>query len=704
MNQSVKQKEGLGPQSQQDQAFELFKTLMVILAFSIVPASFLLLPINERISNAKHLQFVSGVSPLLYWISNFTWDMINFMIPVLACMVIFLLAPVLPLIGDWTSALCTLTIFIFYGFAIIPTMYPFSILFDTPSLAFVSLSIGNFIIGMVTSITVVVLEQLANQEPSATDLKTISDILKQVFMIFPQYCLGRGLLDMVQRNFLAQFELTYTGQDTQPSVWDWEHTSSKLVAFTIQSVFFSFLLLAIEYRGVLRKLFGRSNLPTQNGQTNCCCIPKRGRRSPGEGLTLPAGEDGNSTDEDDVDVAKERLKIEKSDTNAMILIRGLTKDYGGCVCGGKKFRAVDRLSVGMKSGQCFGLLGVNGAGKTTTFKMLTGKTDISYGDAYFNGISVHKDIGRVQQMIGYCPQFDALNPLLTGREQLALYARLRGVAEKDVKKVVDWGIKYMHLTPHASQTTKNYSGGNKRKLSTAIALIGNPAVVLLDEPSAGMDPKARRFLWNRIIDVVKDGRCVVLTSHSMEECETLCNRIGIMVNGKLKCLGSVQHLKNRFGEGYTLTMKIKQTSAGSVDAAHEIVMGKFAGVELKSRHNGLLVYKLPSEGIQLPEIFGVLEETRSITQLEDYSLSQTTLDQVFISFANQQKLTPIPVVQVAQVDSDDSLPMSEKSFERDPQNGNLLADNSASNEPMRVKTDSVVNAGSETPIDEATHL
>lgn len=112
-------------------------------------------------------------------------------------------------------------------------------------------------------------------------------------------------------------------------------------------------------------------------------------------------------------------------------------------------------------------------------------------------------------------------------------------------QVVRWALEKLELTKCADKPAGSYSGGNKRKLSTAIALIGYPAFIFLDEPTTGMDPKARRFLWNLILDLIKTGRSVVLTSHSMEECEALCTRLAIMVNGRLRCLGSIQHLKNR---------------------------------------------------------------------------------------------------------------------------------------------------------------
>ena len=132
-----------------------------------------------------------------------------------------------------------------------------------------------------------------------------------------------------------------------------------------------------------------------------------------------------------------------------------------------------------------------------------------------------------------------------------MYARIKGIPESRCKRIVDQQIVKMDLTEYADRLAGGYSGGNKRKLSVACAMIGSPSIIILDEPSTGMDPVARRFMWGKINDICNEGNTsVVLTTHSMEECEALCQRIGIMVGGKFKCLGSAQHLKSKFGLGY----------------------------------------------------------------------------------------------------------------------------------------------------------
>ncbi|VTJ88283.1 Hypothetical predicted protein, partial [Marmota monax] len=152
--------------------------------------------------------------------------------------------------------------------------------------------------------------------------------------------------------------------------------------------------------------------------------------------------------------------------------------------------------------------------------------------------------GKAGVLIGYCPQQDALDELLTGWEHLHYYCSLRGITKQCIPEVAGDLVRRLHLEAHVEKPVATYSGGTKRKLSTALALVGKPDILLLDEPSSGMDPCSKRYLWQTIMKEAQEGCAVVLTSHSMEECEALCTRLAIMVNGCFQCLGSPQHIRN----------------------------------------------------------------------------------------------------------------------------------------------------------------
>ena len=168
---------------------------------------------------------------------------------------------------------------------------------------------------------------------------------------------------------------------------------------------------------------------------------------------------------------------------------------------------------------------------------------------------------------------------MTGAELLGLFATLRGVPEVAVESTVETMIRRLGMHEFAARSCGSYSGGNKRKLSVCAALVGQPPVVLLDEPSAGLDPGARHFLWDYMTkDVLHADRSVLLTSHSMEECEVLCGRIAIMAAGALRCVGSPQYLKARFAEGYSLELRLIEPP--NPEAANEVSGPSFPVVTL----------------------------------------------------------------------------------------------------------------------------
>jgi ATP-binding cassette subfamily A (ABC1) protein 3 len=147
--------------------------------------------------------------------------------------------------------------------------------------------------------------------------------------------------------------------------------------------------------------------------------------------------------------------------------------------------------------------------------------------------------------------------LLTGREHLELYAHIKGIPQAKISEQVEFMLKNMDLTQYRDILAGTYSGGNKRKLSVALALIGNPSVVFLDEPSAGMDPEARKKMWKILGRIKKQKSAVILTTHSMEEAEALCDRMTIMVRGRLKCIGTSTWIKNKFGDGFEIEIKVE---------------------------------------------------------------------------------------------------------------------------------------------------
>uniref|UniRef100_A0A3Q2CE96 ATP-binding cassette, sub-family A (ABC1), member 4a n=1 Tax=Cyprinodon variegatus TaxID=28743 RepID=A0A3Q2CE96_CYPVA len=568
--------------------------ICVIFAMSFVPASFVLYLIQERVTQAKHLQFVSGVSPLVYWIANFLWDMMNYSISAAMVVEIFLFfhkrcytspSNLQPLIA----------LLMLYGWSVTPMMYPMSYVFSVPSTAYVSLSCINLFIGINSSAMTFILDLFE----STSALYRFNQMLKTVLLIFPHYCLGRGLIDMAMNQAVTDIYARF-GEDYSPDPFNWDFIGKNLFCMAVEGFVYFIINILFQYRFFLDQWIPDNPKP--------------------------------HILEEDQDVTEERERIHRNLNKCDILrIKDLSKTYRGTI-----IPAVDRICVGVSPGECFGLLGVNGAGKTTTFKMLTGDIDVTSGEASVSGYSILTNILDVHQNMGYCPQFGAIDELLTGREHLHLYARLRGVPESEISRVAEWAIQKLGLSEYAGRSAGTYSGGNKRKLSTAIAMIGCPALVLLDEPTTGMDPLSRRFLWNSIMSVIQDRRAVVLTSHSMEECEALCTRLAIMVNGSFKCLGTIQHLKYKFGDGYVVTMKIRAAKPGcppDLNPAEAFMESTFPGCIQREKHHNTLQYKISSPS--LARIFQMVLANKDTLNIEDYSVSQTTLDQVKIQICHK---------------------------------------------------------------------
>ncbi|NXD12446.1 ABCA3 protein, partial [Nothocercus nigrocapillus] len=588
-------------------------------------STFALLLVSERAIKAKHVQFVSGVYVVNFWLSALLWDIINFLIPCALMLVIFQAFDVQAFTQD-SHLVDVMLIFLLYGWAIIPLMYLLSFFFSVAATAYTRLTIFNILSGTATFLAVTI---MSIPELGLVDL---SKTLDKVFLILPNYCLGQCISDFYQNYEFIQFctssvEAIFICKafniSYQMNYFSWETPGigRYLTSLTIQGFSFLFLLFLIETNFLWRL------------KTLICGICRRRKwvallnRVP----VLP----------EDRDVADERKKVLESPPELLsslsspLVIKELTKVYDSR----ESLLAVDRISLAVGKGECFGLLGFNGAGKTTTFKMLTGDESITSGDAFVDGHSILANIKKVQQRIGYCPQFDALLEHMTGRETLSMYARLRGIPERYIGSCVENMLRGLLLEPHADKLVRTYSGGNKRKLSAGIALIGGPPVIFLDEPSTGMDPVARRLLWDAVTRTRECGKSIIFTSHSMEECEALCTRLAIMVNGQFKCLGSPQHLKSKFGSGYTLLAKTRSDEEGELLAFKAFVEKTFPGSVLKHEHQGMVHYHLTNKNLSWAQVFGALEKAKEKYHLEDYSVSQISLEQVFMSFTRFQHYT-----------------------------------------------------------------
>ncbi|XXQ36539.1 ABC transporter domain-containing protein [Plasmodiophora brassicae] len=270
-------------------------------------------------------------------------------------------------------------------------------------------------------------------------------------------------------------------------------------------------------------------------------------------VALALGSTPDHDEDEDVKAERDRVLNDTSSRRLAVSIAGLGKAYDGKA-------ALDDLYLGIEYGECCAILGPNGAGKSTTLNMLCGLIRPTQGTARVGGSDIH-DRTSLFRSLGCCPQFDVVWPTLTVRETLAFYARMRSCPSSQIVGWVQRAAENVELDGDPFDTiSSSLSGGQRRRLSIAIALIGSPKVVLLDEPTTGLDPDTRLHIWKIIGQQKAQGRCVIITTHSMEEADNLCTRVAIIAAGRLRCVGSQARLKKRFGHGYTITVRMDVSS------------------------------------------------------------------------------------------------------------------------------------------------
>ncbi|GLV40132.1 ATP binding cassette subfamily A member 3 [Carabus blaptoides fortunei] len=620
-------------------------------AFTIMIGMFLIFPQEERLSGVKHLQLMTGLPRAMYWLANYLFDLVVYI--VIGVLIVFI---VLSFDSDGPfgnpsalQALCSLMFL--YGFAALPFSYLFTYR-PTASSSMTVLIWIQILAGTIATTVVGVLEHLG------PDYATTRDGIAYTMFFIPNFAFSHGIyrfslhtseiyrwknMEYSQKKYQCTY--THPSPCCDPNSLECAEFYSYFKGdYSIERNILYLLFHIVLYSVLL--LFIDSGIPRKYIE-----------------MLFDMRKDKESVDGTlDEDVADEKRRVD-AQINEKVQLLSVNNIHGTeaadvlQVSNLRKwfmsFYAVRGLNFGVKSSECFGLLGVNGAGKTTTFKMLTGEIFPSVGISHLLGFSVAGDKLSYMKKIGYCPQFDALNLTLTTRQMLVLFAKLRGIPSHNVNKHVNKWISKFGIKEYENIPCGKLSGGNKRKLNTAIALIGDPPLIMLDEPTSGVDPVARRNLWDILAVLRKSGQSIVLTSHSMDECEALCDRLAIMVDGQMKCIGNIQYLKNKFGQGFTVMLKLRATATtgDALDGPSELnqlkeeMEHKYSCI-LKDEHTGMLLYHVTNPDASLGEIFHFMESLKGKKDiLEDYTVSDTSLEQVFLSFAKEKDSTA-PAVNV----------------------------------------------------------
>ena len=326
----------------------------------------------------------------------------------------------------------------------------------------------------------------------------------------------------------------------------------------------------------------------------------------------------------DQDVIEERQRVDLGQVSkdSPLIIKHLHKSFGKKV-------AVDSISFSVEKGIVFGLLGENGAGKTTLISVLTGLFSCDSGTAILAGYDTSTEMKFIHKRIGICPQYDIHWEDLTIEEHLLFYARLKDSPIKFENEIVEKSLHDVGLTGMGHRLTRSLSGGEKRRLSIAMALVGDPCLVFLDEPTTGLDPEVRRIVW-KIIQQCRQSQTFLLTTHSMEEAEVLCQRIGIMSRGNLECIGSPLHLKKLYGTGFKITVKYLDQELAKTFMSNVLNLYCETWSFTATFATGMIIELLPKKEISLADLFEDIENGKDNHGIDCWSLCQTTLEVILL--------------------------------------------------------------------------
>ncbi|KAK2756497.1 hypothetical protein FQN54_005390 [Arachnomyces sp. PD_36] len=603
---------------QQDMGSALQLIVYFGLAMSVYPAFFALYPTVERLRNIRSLHFSNGVRSFPLWLAYAMFDFLVVLATSVVAIVIF---------AAVTSSFYHLeylfVVFFLYGLASTLLSYIIS-LFSTSQLAAFAFAAGGqaimFLIYLIAYMVVV------TYAPTDKVNSYINVAHFAISAVSPVGSLTRSM-------FTVMNVFSILCRDKQIISYPGEIVlyGGPIVYLIVQIIILFGILLWSDSGPLSSKI--RSSIKSEDIEEK-------------DGL--------------DPEVRDELTRVASSNDGLRVV--HLSKTF-------KKNVAVQDVSFGVGRGEVFALLGPNGAGKSTTISLIRGDISPSRrgGEIFVENISVSKDRATARSHLGVCPQFDAMDQM-TVLEHLNFYARIRGVS--DVQHNVDQVIRAVGLTSFRHRMAAKLSGGNKRKLSLGIALMGNPTVLLLDEPSSGMDAASKRVMWRTLASVVP-GRSLVLTTHSMEEADALANRAGIMAR-KMLALGTTDYLRAKHGNMYHVHLvhvDSPHTSEYDMERIRNWVATALPGavVEQKTYH-GQLRFSIPANFSLMPSsshsddvisepdchamtsdgavtpvksaggisaLFSLLEENKRDLGFHYYSVSQTTLDQVFLTIVGK---------------------------------------------------------------------
>ncbi len=589
---------------------EIFGSFLYPMALTLQLPLYLFLIVLDKETRVRELSKIQGMPMAMYWIATVCFNMVLFV-----CVIVFFWVSGLVIelrFFSQTSWAILLALFLLWGLA----LSSFALLLASViSSSRVSTVVGYCVVLFGNGVALILSDGIYGDIPNLS----VASKMPTWLFLNPQFAMVRAVYKL---NFSCAAKLACY----ESLAWDSEVT-----------VALAFLLFDAIWM-TLAALYLDSVVPSEYGVPKhpCWCLRSSSSSSSssscsGNGAPV-AGSD--SVDGEDDDVRGERSRVagllDANDGTIPVITQNLRKVYG------QTKAAVASFTLAVNKGEVLGLLGENGAGKSTFFSLLIGLIPPTSGFAQMASFDIATQIDQAHKKTGFCPQHDVLLDTLSCREHLEYFAQLKGVARDRLPAHVDAALKDVGLYKVQHRFAGQLSGGMKRRLQIAIAFVGESAVVLLDEPTTGLDPASRRAIW-AIVDRARSraDRAILLSTHLMDEAESLSTRIAIMTHGRVRCVSGQQRLKSKLG-GYKITANFQEKAFDAVSRLVAEVVRKAANdpevgsCDLIQRFDGQATWQFGrAGGVSVSGVFEELQNTAAAAGITDWTLGQVGLDDVF---------------------------------------------------------------------------
>uniref|UniRef100_A0A2M4A4P2 Putative lipid exporter abca1 n=1 Tax=Anopheles triannulatus TaxID=58253 RepID=A0A2M4A4P2_9DIPT len=612
----------------------LFFTEFISIAFMFSVLQFLQVPLLERLSGFRQLQNIKRH----YWAATLAFD---FTLHLILCLLVVILAFMLDKerVFSAESYRLIFSVLLLYGLYALVVVYIVSQTVDSANTA---MTVMSYLMIAAVAGVFLLSDGYDNIKQNSVSIYALH--------VVPEFALKHSMRVIYENQKLTAYESLSNkrtgGQNHKEAIFP----TAFFVVSPIVAIILAIVLDVIVENKINRERFNENMVkigtlkrritfrkPAAGGSGESPSDMETGNGRHGRDVT-----DSSPTSYDDVDRESDtvnQLYVQEGNSDNedqyALVVKNVRKNYG-------THGAVNGISFAVKKGECFGLLGMNGAGKTTMFQMVSGNLPPSQGEIYLQGKKLDLNNEETyREKYGYCPQLDALLDFMTVHQVIDYFARLKGIPNRE--KEIHRYLSNLDIIEYMDHELRECSGGTKRKVNTILALIGNPSVVLLDEPTTGVDPNSRQFLWKSIKTIQRHNQTVLLTSHSMDECEELCDRLSIMVRGRLRCIGLIPQLKQRHGQGFNLLFKLQSAFIVAEDSHEEyvqlieLIKDRF-NATLQEEHKGMLKF-LVSPTLKLSELFAQAEALKNerSDQIASYSINESSLEDIFLRFQKKHR-------------------------------------------------------------------